>query len=157
MTIMSIKTDDFRSWRGRRDLGRFATLPETVGYSLAPPESQRSPFDRVRKHPARLRRAVLRRVRSLSRRLVGSKSMIDRNKTTLKLSEPYKNHWNFQKEQNRCAKLQKRWFKYVEIWKSNFGTCIFWIKNTVWPLDWRQPCSKKRRSLKLIKLLVATL
>ena len=92
MTIMSIKTDDFRSWRGRRDLGRFATLPETVGYSLALPESQRSPFDRVQKHPARLRRAILRRVRSLSRRLVGSKSMIDRNKTNLKPSEPYKNH-----------------------------------------------------------------
>ena len=82
--------------------------------------------------------------------------MIDRNRTTLRPSEPYKNHWSFRKEQNRCTKLQKRWFKYVDIWKSNFGTCIFLVKNTVWPLDWRQPCSKKRRSLKLIKLLVAT-
>ena len=35
MTIMMIKTDGFRSWRDRRDLGRFATLPETVGCSLA--------------------------------------------------------------------------------------------------------------------------
>ena len=59
MTIMMIKTDGFRSWRDRRDLGRFATLPETVGYSLAATERQRSAFDRVQKHPARLRRALV--------------------------------------------------------------------------------------------------
>ena len=59
MTIMMIKTNGFRSWRDRRDLGRFATLPETVGRSLAATESQRSVFDRVQKYPARLRRALL--------------------------------------------------------------------------------------------------
>ena len=46
MTIMMIKTDSFRSWSDRRDPGRFATLPETVGCSWAATEIQRSSFDR---------------------------------------------------------------------------------------------------------------
>ena len=49
VTIMMIKTDSFRSWSDRRDLCRFATLPETVACSLPATESQRSSFDRKQK------------------------------------------------------------------------------------------------------------